>query len=196
MTTPGKDEANSVKHRHSARRSCKDSTWPVYSQLPRTEGENKEHLEALKKTEAKDIHRGIFGHLYTVLTIIDTKSASLLQFDSILIAVYSIFLVRTDSKAFALFWFSECSVYFYLRSCSWMSFGSIGLQQRILVIRTSISWVFWLSEISERFSIVLHGMGPLCRSWCCSRLCSIRSFQIWIYPTSLNFSRIESLWPL
>ena len=75
--------------------------WRLHSQLPRTREENVAHLDALVKTEAKEMHRDLFGHLYGSLTILDTKSASLLQFDSILIAVYSIYIVTTKSELFA-----------------------------------------------------------------------------------------------
>jgi hypothetical protein len=72
--------------------------WGLCSQLTRTPGELANHIRALRDIESRTEDRELFGHLYTSLTILDTKSASLLQFDSILIAVYSIYLVAAKDK--------------------------------------------------------------------------------------------------
>lgn len=74
----------------------------IHSQLPKTRKQLEDHINALAKTEAIEMHRDISGHLYTSLTILDTKSASLLQFASILIAVYSIYLVNAKSDTMTI----------------------------------------------------------------------------------------------
>jgi len=100
--------------------------WGLHSQLPKTKQECVAHLDALAKTAAKEMHRDIFGHLYTSLTILDTKSASLLQFDSILIAVYSIYIVNARSEIFAL----------------WLSAGVISVILSAMTL-LNVVWIHW-----------------------------------------------------
>ncbi len=61
-------------------------------QLPRSRPEMEAHLAALAKVRSAPEHEALFGHLYDVLSILDAKAASLLSFNSIVIAVFAIFL--------------------------------------------------------------------------------------------------------
>lgn len=64
--------------------------WGLRSQLPKPDQLN-DHIKALRGLADDTNDHALFDHLYGVLTILDAKSASLLQFNAILIAVYSIF---------------------------------------------------------------------------------------------------------
>lgn len=75
--------------------------WGVRSQLPRTE-QLGDHIKALRALEGRPEDRALFDHLYGVLTILDAKSASLLQFNAILIAVYSIYFSAAKKLYFLM----------------------------------------------------------------------------------------------
>lgn len=64
----------------------------LYDQLPETTEQIERHIKALSNlTSAKD-HQELFGHLYSCLSILDSKCSSLLSFNSIIIAVFAIFM--------------------------------------------------------------------------------------------------------
>lgn len=60
--------------------------------LQRTEDESRAHIDALCRVVLSDRHRELFQHLYDCLSILDAKSQSLLGFNSIILAVFAIFL--------------------------------------------------------------------------------------------------------
>jgi len=64
----------------------------VFHQLPRARGEIESHVAALSKMHGDPEHQALFGHLYGCLSILDDKCASLLSFNSIVIAVFAIFM--------------------------------------------------------------------------------------------------------
>jgi hypothetical protein len=64
----------------------------VLDQLPATESETLVHAQNLNKLLASNDQEAVFNHLYGSLSILDAKSASLLQFNSVLIAVFTIFI--------------------------------------------------------------------------------------------------------
>ena len=66
--------------------------WGLYSQLPRTGEQLDKHLVSLRRLASRAEDRELFNHLYEALTTLDRKSTSLLQFDSVFIAVYAISL--------------------------------------------------------------------------------------------------------
>jgi hypothetical protein len=68
------------------------SSFTLYAQLPRTEKELDEHVKALSGMTAAHSHEAVFDHLYGCLSILDSKSSSLLSFNSIIIAVFAIFM--------------------------------------------------------------------------------------------------------
>lgn len=71
----------------------------LYSELPSSDKEIHEQIQALRHlTEAGD-HQKLFDHLYGCLSILDAKSASLLTFNSIITAVYAIFMTNELHKA-------------------------------------------------------------------------------------------------
>jgi hypothetical protein len=66
----------------------------VLDQLPATESETLVHAQNLNKLLASNDQEAVFNHLYGSLSILDAKSASLLQFNSVLIAVFTIFITN------------------------------------------------------------------------------------------------------
>ena len=64
----------------------------VHEQLPRSETKRKEHIDRLRQILDDESHKSLFDHLYASLSILDSKSASLLQFNSVLAAVFTLFL--------------------------------------------------------------------------------------------------------
>jgi type IV secretory pathway VirB3-like protein len=69
----------------------------IFEQLPFTQTELKIHTDALSKMSKDKDHKSLFSHLYECLSIIDGKSASLLSFNSIIIAVFAIFMAGVPS---------------------------------------------------------------------------------------------------
>jgi len=63
----------------------------LYAQLPKCDSDLREHVAALKDAIGEDKDK-LFDHLYGCLTILDSKSSSLLAFNSIIIAVFAVFL--------------------------------------------------------------------------------------------------------
>lgn len=66
--------------------------FELYSQLPKTKAELREHIAALEAMTNVHEHKALFDHLYDCLSILDAKSTSLLSFNSIIIAVFAIFM--------------------------------------------------------------------------------------------------------
>jgi hypothetical protein len=71
----------------------------LFDQLPTTRDEIEAHIAALSKTHGDPEHQALFGHLYGCLTILDDKCASLLSFNSIVIAVFAIFMTANITTA-------------------------------------------------------------------------------------------------
>src|SRR5687768_15297113 len=98
----------------------------VYDQLPGKSTTLEEHREALSRMVNNEQHERMFAHLYESLTILDSKSASLLQFNSVLVAVFTIF-VSTQS-----------------RSALWILGGAgLGLTLASCYLLLSVVWVHW-----------------------------------------------------
>jgi len=74
----------------------------VYDQLPDSSDLGR-HRDALSTMVNKEGHERMFSHLYESLTILDSKSGSLLQFNSVLVAVFTIFLSTQSSLALWIF---------------------------------------------------------------------------------------------
>ena len=64
----------------------------VHDQLPSDQPQRNAHINHLKQILGDDAHKSLFNHLYDSLSILDSKSASLLQFNSVLAAVFTLFL--------------------------------------------------------------------------------------------------------
>jgi hypothetical protein len=64
------------------------------SQLQRTEKDIESHIDVLSGVVLSEEHRYLFDHLYSCLSILDEKSSSMLAFNSIIIAVFAIFMTR------------------------------------------------------------------------------------------------------
>lgn len=74
----------------------------IYAQLPCTKVEVKQHTEALSEMSKNAEHKALFDHLYECLSIIDSKSASLLSFNAIIIAIFAIFISGKQSPVEAI----------------------------------------------------------------------------------------------
>lgn len=103
-------------------------TLHCYENLPDSEEDKATHIDTLKKLLDDDEHRNIFDHLYETLTILDTKSASLLQANAIVIAVFTIFLanklVEVALYAIYLGLFLSITSSFYLLSILWVHWSA------------------------------------------------------------------------
>lgn len=67
----------------------------LFSELPRKPEEIEAHIEALTKVVLSKEHQDVFDHLYLCLSILDSKSSSMLSFNSIIIAVFAIVMTGT-----------------------------------------------------------------------------------------------------
>ena len=61
-------------------------------QLQRSDKERTSHIAALSKIVLSETHQNLFDHLYSCLSIIDSKSSSMLGFNSIILAVFAILM--------------------------------------------------------------------------------------------------------
>jgi len=68
--------------------------FKLYQQLPKDEGALRDHIEGLRSMtdDRNKAHHALFDHLYECLSILDSKASSLLGFNSIIIAVFAIFM--------------------------------------------------------------------------------------------------------
>jgi hypothetical protein len=69
-------------------------TYRIGSDLQSTAADRASHVRALTSVTSSDARQDVFDHLYACLTILDSKSASLLGFNSIITAVFAIFLTQ------------------------------------------------------------------------------------------------------
>jgi hypothetical protein len=68
----------------------------LHEDLPSSQGEIISYEENLITLFKDDVGQSIFAHLYDNLTILDAKCASLLQFNSVLMAVFAIFIAKIE----------------------------------------------------------------------------------------------------
>jgi hypothetical protein len=66
--------------------------FELYSQLPKNKADLRKHIAALAAMTNVREHQELFNHLYDCLSILDAKSTSLLSFNSIITAVFAIFM--------------------------------------------------------------------------------------------------------
>lgn len=66
----------------------------LYSEIPKDAKSLEAHVCALETMANASQHQSLFDHLYGCLSILDSKSSSLLSFNSIIIAVFAIFMTR------------------------------------------------------------------------------------------------------
>ena len=71
--------------------------FKLFSQLPKRDSDLRSHIVALGLIKDEQSHQKLFDHLYSCLSILDSKSSSLLGFNSIIIAVFSLFLTKESS---------------------------------------------------------------------------------------------------
>ena len=65
----------------------------LFAELPATKADYEEHIGALEEMYKSPEDKELFKHLYDCLSILDSKSTSLLTFNSVIIAVFAIFTV-------------------------------------------------------------------------------------------------------
>jgi len=68
----------------------------LYEDLPSSQTEITSYEENLINLFRDNVGQSIFAHLYDNLTILDAKCASLLQFNSVLMAVFAIFIAKIE----------------------------------------------------------------------------------------------------
>lgn len=68
----------------------------LHEDLPSGQVEVTSYEENLISLFKDDVGKAIFAHLYDNLTILDAKCASLLQFNSVLMAVFAIFIAKIE----------------------------------------------------------------------------------------------------
>jgi hypothetical protein len=91
--------------------------------LPKTEAELRDHAKALCEMMASE-KKDLFSHLYECLSILDTKSSSLLASNAITSAVFAIFMSNP------------------LPRCEWITLNA-GMAS-ILVSSLLLLWVVWV----------------------------------------------------
>lgn len=116
--------------------------FKLYSQLPRNKGELQKHIAALGAMTNVREHQELFHHLYDCLSILDAKSTSLLSFNSIIIAVFAIFMA-SEPRGFA--WIA-------------VNFGMAMILVSCLLL-LSVVWVHWSTtanlEDRENHALIL-----------------------------------------
>ena len=100
--------------------------YKLLSQLPRGDAELRAHVAALSTMTGAHEHEAIFDHLYGCLSILDAKSSSLLSFNSIITAVFAIFMTSR------------------LQGIEWIAI-SIGMGMVLIssFLLLSVVWVHW-----------------------------------------------------
>lgn len=138
--------------------------FKIKESLHQNEDEKKRHIDALKKVFESPEHTRLFDFLYENLNILDAKASTLLSFNSINIAIASIFLVGQESLYLNLpFYFCITSLIISCALClkiiwvHWSSTKEImkGMDDHIVILfeirfsRTvSYRKAWWLSAIS------------------------------------------------
>lgn len=133
----------------------------VRDQLPESESESRKYIENLSNLLGDQRQEPLFNHLYENLSILDAKSASLLQFNSILIAVFTIFLTAGIT-----------TIPFYVAVAGILA----TLASSYLLLE--VIWVHWSTadqmEVSES-----HGL----------KLLEVRKSRTILYRIAWNFSK-------
>ena len=99
--------------------------------LPKNDAERAEYIESLSRCCADETHKRLFDHMYENLSILDNKSASLLQYNSVLLAIYTILLATETSKTVA--------------GVSLLIFGMLLVTYSSFVL-LGVVWVYWSTK--------------------------------------------------
>lgn len=89
----------------------------IREQLPATDDDARAYVQRLTNLLGDGAQEPVFNHLYENLSILDAKSASLLQFNSVLVAVFTIFLTNDDVLKTASFYVGVAGILATLISC-------------------------------------------------------------------------------
>lgn len=149
--------------------------FKLFSQLPRCDSDLLTHIDKLKGASKDVEHKELLAHLYGCLSILDSKSSSLLGFNSIIIAVFSLFL--TGGNSLGLFGGIVVGVgmasviisCFFLLSVVWVhwsttnDFSDLGVHafnllkvRRSRTIKYRVAWYFAVTSIIS-LSVFLAG---------------------------------------
>lgn len=112
----------------------------INENLPGTPDEFNDHLDALMKLRADKQYKEVFDHLYDCLSILDTKSASLLAFNALVLVVYTINFTQ----------FGQYASFSYILLYMGLAFLALSASQLLLIV-----WVRW-SDLDN-----LQGENPL-----------------------------------
>jgi hypothetical protein len=134
----------------------------ILDQLHVTEEEAIIHAQSLDKLLNSIEKECIFTHLYESLSILDAKSASLLQFNSVLVAIFTIFI--TSDKIHPLPYY----------------IGAIG------ILTTLISCAFLLEVVWIHWSTTEHVNTPEENA---VKLLQVRKERTILYRKAWNFSK-------
>ena len=77
------------------------------------------HIQRLRQILDDESHKSLFDHLYASLSILDAKSASLLQFNSVQAAVFTLYL-QGDKVPLTHFVVGVVGIAAALVSCYWL----------------------------------------------------------------------------
>lgn len=107
--------------------------YSLFAGLPKSAEALAEHTKALAEMRNAPEHQGLFDHLYSCLSILDAKSQSLLGFNSIIVAVFAIFMSGD------------------LREAEQTAILGMGLTLVSCFLLLSVVWVHWstTAEIKE-----------------------------------------------
>jgi hypothetical protein len=133
----------------------------VREQLPHTEDDSRAHIQRLTVLLRDEEQRVLFDHLYENLSILDAKAASLLQFNSVLLAVFTLFL--TDKIHVVAFYIGAVGILVTLISC-----------YKLL----EVVWVHWSTK-DHMTTPENHGL----------KLLEVRKSRTIIYRTAWNYSK-------
>jgi len=70
----------------------------LFEELPNGPIATRKYSRSLLKLFDDEAHESVFLHIYENLTILDAKSGSLLQFNSVLMAIFAIFIAKIEPE--------------------------------------------------------------------------------------------------
>jgi hypothetical protein len=138
----------------------------ILDQLPFTEKETLVHAQNLNKLLGSKDEEAVFNHLYGNLSILDAKSASLLQFNSVLIAIFTIFITNEKTPPIS-YGIGVIGILTTLSSCA---------------LLLEVVWVHW--STNEHMNTAEEHA---------TKLLQVRKERTILYRKSWNFSKLGLL---
>jgi hypothetical protein len=154
--------------RHRWTNQCVDTlrSFTLFSQLQKTEKQITDHITALSKVVKDEEHQDIFGHLYECLSILDSKSSSMLSSNSIIIAVFAIFMTgELGMREYVIVNIGMAAIVFstlLLLSVVWVHWSTtedlndpVAHKAKLLKVRNSRTWRYRLAWYLAVLSLVM-----------------------------------------